>query len=165
MHKQWSYVFFALTHRHDCHGISTVTTWLFVQQLVQTHIQRNNKPPHYWPFMRGNPLVISGFPSKRASNVENIAMRRHHCGSSALINFKVSCIPSESIMQTARQIFHSCQMTDLQCTWRLREYTRLINFLFIKQQNRLIDCHKGEIKPKCISNGLAYLLYESTKQI
>ena len=36
------------------------------------------KVPHYWPFVRGNPPVIGGFPSQRASNAENGPMPCYH---------------------------------------------------------------------------------------
>ena len=45
---------------HECHGVSNPT--------------RITSKLYYWPIVRGNPMVISGFPTQRASNMEIISM-------------------------------------------------------------------------------------------
>ena len=46
-----------------------MASWLCAQPFVQAQIKENIKTPHHYPLWR-NPLVISGFSSKRASNTE-----------------------------------------------------------------------------------------------
>ena len=36
--------------------------------------QRKHQYLHYWPFVRGNPLVTSGFPSQKACNTKCVSM-------------------------------------------------------------------------------------------
>ena len=47
--------------------------WLFAQPFVQAQIKENIKALRHWS-LQGNPLVTGGFPSQRASNVENASI-------------------------------------------------------------------------------------------
>ena len=64
-HSHYSNVIRAVRH------FQSLTTQLFVQQLVQA----NTKGPHYWPIVWGEFTSHWWFPlTQRASNVENISM-------------------------------------------------------------------------------------------
>ena len=49
-----------------------------LSRLFKRTSKKNNKAPRHWPF-QGNPPVAGGFPSRRASNAENVFIWwRHH---------------------------------------------------------------------------------------
>ena len=56
---------------HQYHGLSNQSTRLFVEQFIHTTNKENIK---YSTLLQGNPLVIRGFSSQRARNVESIIM-------------------------------------------------------------------------------------------
>ena len=53
---------------------------LFVHKITKAHSKETTKAPHYWPFARGTPQVIGGFPSQRP------VIWRHH-GFTKLVSF------------------------------------------------------------------------------
>ena len=70
---------------HKCHGILNYHQ-LFVQQLVQANNKENIKVPHYWPFVKGNPLVVNpDCDSHTTLSVGYLSMNLFPLGSSALI--------------------------------------------------------------------------------
>ena len=47
---------------------------MFVKQIVYVDNNRKANAPHYWLFVRGIHQDTGGFPSQRASTMENISM-------------------------------------------------------------------------------------------
>ena len=54
---------------------------------VQANNKESIKAPQYGPFS-GNPLVIGGFPSQRATDAESISMSWHHHETGMHLSYK-----------------------------------------------------------------------------
>ena len=66
-------VFITLTSR-DWYGLETLATRMLVQQLAGLWTKEHQSSA-FLPLLEGNPPVIGGFPSQRASNVESVCMK------------------------------------------------------------------------------------------